>query len=484
VLPPSDSVGRKGMATSTFLGYTSTDTDAGFSWAMAGYLNDFGLANMAAALAASDPGARHQEYVESAEYFRERSLGYANLFDPATGFFQGRARDGSRRLTPAEYDPRVWGFDYTETDGWNMAFDAPHDCQGLANLFGGRDALAAKLNQFFASPETGSFGGSYGGVIHEMREARDVRMGQLGLSNQPSFHILYMYACAGQPWKTQAGVRDALARLFVGSEIGQGYLGDEDNGAMSAWQIFGALGFYPLQVGSPTYVIGSPLFTRATVQLENGRTIVIRAPANSRENVYVQSLKVNGHPYHRTYLPHGVLAAGATLDFEMGPAPSTWGSDPDDAPPSLTTGTQPPRPLRDAASPAGSSASDQTDVTPLFDDDATTHVAFSGANPSIHIRVAGEAPRVLFYTLTSSSTSADPSGWSLHGSNDGETWTLLDQRAAQSFRWRGQTRPFKVADPQAFSIYRLDLTGPAGTALAEVELLARPPAPRDREPSR
>ena len=176
------------------------------------------------------------------------------------------APTASWKSTPEEYDPRVWGHDhdYTETNGWNFAFHVPHDGQGLANLYGGRDDLAGKLDTFFSTPETAKFPGSYGGVIHEMLEARDVRMGQWGFSNQVSHHIPYMYAYAAQPSKTQEKVREVLRRMYLGSEIGQGYAGDEDNGETSAWYLFSALGFYPLQVGSPNYVIGSPLFKKAT----------------------------------------------------------------------------------------------------------------------------------------------------------------------------------------------------------------------------
>ena len=137
-----------------------------------------------------------------------------------------------------------------------MAFSTPQDGAGLAAIYGGRDGLAKKLDEFFSTPEDALHTGGYGGTIHEMLEARDVRMGQYGHSNQPSHHITYMYDFAGQPWKTQAMVREALSRLYLGSEIGQGYPGDEDNGEMSAWYLFSSLGFYPLQVGSPTYAIG------------------------------------------------------------------------------------------------------------------------------------------------------------------------------------------------------------------------------------
>ena len=214
----------------------------------------------------------------------------------------------------------MWGYDYTETNGWGYAFTAPQDSRGLANLYGGRAGLGEKLDTYFSTPETASpeFVGSYGSVIHEMTEARDVRMGMYGHSNQVAHHVTYMYNAASQPWKTQEKVREVLSRLYTGSEIGQGYHGDEDNGEQSAWYLFSALGFYPLVMGSGEYAIGSPLFTKATVHLENGRDLVVKAPKNSAKNIYVQGLKVNGKAWNSTALPHELIARGGTLEFAMG----------------------------------------------------------------------------------------------------------------------------------------------------------------------
>nr|WP_203728031.1 GH92 family glycosyl hydrolase [Actinoplanes durhamensis] len=453
VTPPNQNVGRKALATSIFKGYTPSDaTGEAMSWAMDGYINDFGIANMAAALGKT----------EEAEYFRNRAMNYVTMFDPSVGFFQGKDASGRWRQSADDYDPRVWGYDYTETDGWNMAFHVPQDGQGLANLYGGKDGLAKKLDQFFATPETAGFPGSYGGTIHEMLEARDVRMGQWGFSNQPSHHIPYMYNFAGQPAKTQALVREALSRLYLGSEIGQGYPGDEDNGEMSGWQVFSALGFYPLQMGSAAYAIGSPLFTKATVNLENGKKIVVNAPKNSATNVYVQSLKINGKAYSSTSLPHTLLANGATLDFDMGSQPSSWGAY--SPPPSLTTGTAVASPLRDLTGPGKGTAS----IPTLVDDTSATRAAVNGSF-TYTFASAGEAAS--YYTLTSADTTGtDPASWTLRGSYDGTTWTTIDTRSAQTFDWRLQTRPFKIANPGRYKYYALDLTG----SLAEVELLGTP----------
>nr|WP_253772621.1 GH92 family glycosyl hydrolase [Goodfellowiella coeruleoviolacea] len=482
VTPPSIGVGRKGLDTSIFLGYTSTATGEGMSWALEGYINDFGIATMSRALyersAPDDP--RRQEYLDNAEYFGNRALNYVHMFDPNVGFFQGRNPDGGWRLSPQDYDPRVWGHDYTETNGWNMAFTVPQDGQGLANLYGGRDKLAAKLDEFFSTPETARFPGSYNGIIHEMTEARDVRMGQYGHSNQPAHHIIYMYDHAGQPWKAQEKVREILSRHYLGSEIGQGYGGDEDNGELSAWYVFSALGFYPLRMGSASYAIGSPLFTKATVHLENGRDLVINAPANSQRNVYVRGLKVNGQPYQQTSLPHELLARGGVLDFDMGPTPSAWGTGRDDVPPSITTGDAVARPMADLTGPGRgeAGASDGGNVAGLFDNSSQTQVSLAGRTPWVryHLNAANPDP-VSFYTLTSGKTDGDPTGWVLRGSYDGTTWTTLDQRADQKFSWRQQTRAFRISQPGRYSWYRLDITGNTGqstTTLAEVELLASP----------
>ncbi|MFJ9098383.1 GH92 family glycosyl hydrolase [Streptomyces sp. NPDC102405] len=455
VAPPSSGVGRKGMETSPFLGYTSTDTHEGLSWALEGYLNDYGIARMGQALYAKTGEKR---YKEESEYFLNRARDYVNLFDTKAGFFQGRDSKGNWRVQSSSYDPRVWGYDYTETNGWGYAFTAPQDSRGLANLYGGRSGLAEKLDEYFATPETASpdFVGSYGGVIHEMTEARDVRMGMYGHSNQVAHHVNYMYDAAGQPWKTQRNVREVLSRLYVGSEIGQGYHGDEDNGEQSAWYLFSALGFYPLVMGSGEYAVGSPLFTKATVHLENGRDLVVRAPKNSARNVYVQDLKVNGRAWTSTSLPHSLLARGGVLDFDMGSRPSKWGTGKNAAPVSITQDDEVPTPRADVLVGDGA----------LFDNTSATDAAVTSVDLPVSQQVKG-----VQYTVTSSSDHTKaPSGWTLQGSDDGTTWKTLDQRSGESFAWDRQTRAFTVRSPGTYGKYRLVLDGEA--VVSEVELLA------------
>ena len=471
VLSPIAGTGRKGLQRSNFNGYVDTGVKEGLSWSMDGYINDFAIGNLAAALAkdgaATDPYRAH--YADDAAYFHSRAQDYVNVFNPQIGFFVGRDAKGQWRYTKAQFDPKRWGDDYTETNAWNMAFHAPHDGAGLAALYGGRDQLAAKLDQFFG--ETGEFHvGGYGEPIHEMLEARDVRMGQYGHSNQPSHHITYMYAYAGQPWKTQDKVRDVLSRLYVGSDIGQGYPGDEDNGEMSAWYLFSAAGFYPLRMGAPEYVIGAPYFPHMDIRLDNGKHIVVDAPKVSDRNRYVQSLRVNGQPWNRLTLPHALLAKGATLSFEMGPEPSHWASS-DDALPASLSATSGPKPLRDLTD-GGKGERDANGIAKvdaLFDNDGSTDSRLDA-----HATLRWHAPatsKVTMYTLTSSSSGDAPGGWTLEGSNDGKQWTVLDRRQDERFPWPGQTRAFGVGKPGSYVWYRVSFANGAAASLAEVELL-------------
>ncbi len=483
VTPPNRAVGRKGLDQSIFLGYTPTSVHEGLSWALEGCINDFGLANLSDALRnesvarsasvegggggmdGENDGAHARMYADNAAYFRERAKHYVHHFDDKIGFFQGRNRDGSRRFAPEGYDPAAWGGDFVETNAWNTAFTAPHDGPGLAALHGGVEGLEAKLDTFFATPETGRKPGAYGGLIHEMTEARDVRMGQYGHSNQPSHHIPYIYNFAGAPAKAQRVVREVLRRLYLGSELGQGYPGDEDNGEMSAWYVFSALGFYPLSVGSPRYAIGSPLFEKVTVHLENGNDLVVHAPGNTEDTVYVRGLTVDGVPHNSTTLSHAALADGAELVFDLTTEPTDWGA--------ATKPAVRPDPVTDLTGTATSD--DGTATAKLFDDTTRTEVTFRRRFPAVEFTVDGELREVTMYTLTSGARKGDPASWLLEGSDDGQQWVTLDERRDELFRWRRQTRPFVLETPAAHARYRLRITATTHrrATLAQWELLAR-----------
>jgi predicted alpha-1,2-mannosidase len=463
VTPDDPAVGRKGLADGIFRGYVSTAVGESVSWALEGYLNDFGLANQAAALAAAPgtPDDLRQRLAEEAEYLSRRSRNYLLLFDPAIEFFQGRRADGSFAKTADEFDPCEWGGDFTETDGWNFAFHVPHDGAGLAALYGGPRGLEQKLDAFFSTPERADKKGTYSTVIHEMLEARAIRMGQYGFSNQPAHHIAYLYNAAGAPHKTQAVVREVVQRLFIGEQIGQGYPGDEDNGEMSAWYLFSALGIYPLRVGAAEYAIGSPLFPNARVTPAGGQPFVITANNTGPHNVYVRSATINDRPLATPSIGHRDLVGGR-LHFELGPEPSDWGTA--EPVPSLTRPGEQPVPLLDLCPAQDGPAA------ALFDDDSRSEFALTGEPVTWSLPEPAEPA---FYTLTSGAGPVDPSGWRLEGSLDGQQWFVLDERSGQAFEWRRQTRPFAISDPRPAVHYRLaGIVAASGAALAEIELLA------------
>ena len=171
----------------------------------------------------------------------------------------------------------------------------------------------------------------YGFPIHEIREMTVMNMGNYAHGNQPVQHMIYLYDYAGQPWKAQYWLRQVMDRMYTPTP--DGYCGDEDNGQTSAWYVFSALGFYPVCPGTDQYVMGAPLFKKATLHFENGKTLVIDAPENSNRNLYIESMKVNGQEYTRNYLTHSTLQNGGRIEIVMGSEPNkTRGISPEDAP--------------------------------------------------------------------------------------------------------------------------------------------------------
>jgi predicted alpha-1,2-mannosidase len=249
---------------------------------------------------------------EAARYLR-RAQAYKHLFDPETGFM--RARAGALWTSP--FDPREVNTSYTEANAWQYSFFVPQDVSGLMRLLGGPAAFVRKLDALFAA-NTQTTG----------REQADITglIGQYAHGNEPSHHVAYLYAYAGQPWKTQATVRRILDTLYHAAP--DGLAGNDDCGQMSAWHVLSALGFYPVAPGSTEYVIGSPLFDSAAIHLENGRVFTIRRQAtNSADAPYVQSARLNGAPHHRAALDHSSLASGGELSLDMGAAPNrSWGA--------------------------------------------------------------------------------------------------------------------------------------------------------------
>ena len=261
------------------------------------------------------------------DLFAKRAMNYKNLYDPESKLMRGKNKDGKFQ-TP--FSPLKWGDAFTEGNSWHYSWSVFHDPQGLINLMGGKAEFVQMLDSVFAVPPI--FDDSYyGQVIHEIREMTVMNMGNYAHGNQPIQHMIYLYNYAGEPWKAQYWLRQVMDRMYTPTP--DGYCGDEDNGQTSAWYVFSALGFYPVCPGSTQYVLGAPLFKKAILHFENGKSLVINAPANSDENIYIESMKVNGEEYTKNYLDHNEMMKGGVLDIEMGNTPNKQrGTQPDDAP--------------------------------------------------------------------------------------------------------------------------------------------------------
>jgi predicted alpha-1,2-mannosidase len=189
----------------------------------------------------------------------------------------------------------------------------------LIKLMGGRQQFVSMLDSVFVMPPL--FDESYyGSVIHEIREMQIMNMGQYAHGNQPIQHMLYLYNYGGEPWKSQYWIRRALKDLYKPTP--DGYCGDEDNGQTSAWYVFSSMGFYPVCPSTDEYVIGSPLFKKITLQLENGKSFIIQSPGNNGETVYIDKTLFNGKPYTKNWLSHSAILKGGNLFFQMSQSPN------------------------------------------------------------------------------------------------------------------------------------------------------------------
>ena len=248
---------------------------------------------------------------EAAEHFARRAQNYRNLFDRETGFFRGRDAKGNWR-TP--FEPlricNAWalGGDFTEGNAWQYLWLVPHDVDGLADLLGGRDACLSKLERLFVLPSE----------PEGLPKLDDVSglIGQYAHGNEPSHHIAYLFALMGRPERTQELVREVCEKFY--SLETDGIVGNEDGGQMSAWYLFTALGFYPVDPSSGEYVLGAPQVPEATIRLPAGRRLTIRARKLSAENKYVKSVTWNGEVVKGPTVRHADLVRGGDLVFEMG----------------------------------------------------------------------------------------------------------------------------------------------------------------------
>mgnify|MGYP001314958434 CR=1 FL=1 len=269
---------------------------------------------------------------EDAKTFAQKAMNWKNVFDANIGFVRGRKADGSW-VEP--FYPNEWGGPFTEGCSWHWTWCVFHDIPGLMNAMGGEKAFGEKLDAVFSSPNEVRVG-TYGGMIHEMTEMVAADMGQYAHGNQPIQHMIYLYNYAGQPWKAQSRVRWAMGKLY--SPTPDGYCGDEDNGQTSAWYVFSALGFYPVCPGDDEYVIGTPMFDRATITYPGGAKFIVNAKANGPLRPYIRNATLNGKAFNRTFLTHAEISTAGELTFEMTSAPDyKWGTAPESRPASPLT---------------------------------------------------------------------------------------------------------------------------------------------------
>ncbi|WP_188508354.1 GH92 family glycosyl hydrolase [Parapedobacter pyrenivorans] len=306
---PLKSVGRLGVNYYNKLGYVPYDVGINENAArtLEYAYDDFAIYRLAKELGRP---------AEEIKRFAARAGNYKNLFDPTTGLMRGKNEDGSFQ---SPFNPFKWGDAFTEGNSLHYSWSVFHDIQGLIDLMGGKDNFTAKLDSVFTLPPV--YDESYYGiVIHEIREMQIMNMGQYAHGNQPIQHMTYLYNFAGQPWKAQYWVREVMDKLYHSGP--DGYCGDEDNGQTSAWYVFSALGFYPVCPAMDQYVIGSPLFEKATLMLENGNQVVIEASGNQSQSRYIRNAAIDGKKLTKNWLGHQELMKGANIVFEMSDTPN------------------------------------------------------------------------------------------------------------------------------------------------------------------
>ncbi|NVO02148.1 MAG: glycoside hydrolase family 92 protein [Bacteroidetes bacterium] len=275
--------------------------------------DDWCIAQMAKALGKNE---EYKKFIQRAQY-------YKNVFDGSTGFL--RARMNNSWFSP--FEPAEVNFNYTEANAWQYGFAITQDISGFMELLGGKENLSKKLDQLFSaeSKTTGRDQADITGLI-----------GQYAQGNEPSHHMAYLYNYVGEPWKTQKIIKQILDEMY--SNKPDGLCGNEDCGQMSAWYVMSAMGIYSVTPGSDIYAIGTPLFNKVTIHLENGKTFIIKANGISDKNFYIQSMKLNGIASGKSYIKHSQIENGGEIVFEMGTTPNkSWGSKAEDIPVSEIT---------------------------------------------------------------------------------------------------------------------------------------------------
>lgn len=309
VHPVVSSSGRLGWESYNDLGYVACDIGINESAArtLEYAYDDWCIYTLGKALGKSE---------EEIGVYKERAMNYRNLYREEFSLMSGRKADGT---FPDNFSPLKWGGDFTEGNALHYTWSVFHDPAGLISLMGGDDNFNAGLDNVFEIPP--HFDDSYYGfTIHEIREMQIMNMGNYAHGNQPIQHMLYLYNWSGQPWKAQQRIREVMDKFYTCNP--DGYCGDEDNGQTSAWYVFSAMGFYPVCPATDQYILGTPLFKKIKVNLHNGKSLVIEAPENGKNNFYVDGMKVNGRRYSKTYLTHDQLTGGTCIEYAMSDKPN------------------------------------------------------------------------------------------------------------------------------------------------------------------
>lgn len=249
------------------------------------------------------------------EQYKKGALNYKNVYNPKHKMMCGKDDKG---VFNPQFKPEDWSNEFCEGNSWHWSFCVFHDPQGLIDLMGGKDTFNQMMDSVFIIPSY--LGINSRNIIHEMREMQVMDMGQYAHGNQPIQHMPYLYNYSGEPWKTQFWVREIMEKLYNSNP--DAYCGDEDNGQTSAWYVFSAMGFYPVSPATDEYVLGAPLFKSVKVNLENGKSILIKSMNNSKDNRYVKSVRLGKKVYSKNYFTHKDLTGGAEIIFEMSSVPN------------------------------------------------------------------------------------------------------------------------------------------------------------------
>lgn len=301
-------LGREGVEYYNKLGYIPDDVNiyASVSRTLEYAYDDFAIYQL---------GKKLGKPANELAIYARRCRNYTNLFDSSTGFMRGKNSNGK---FISSFNPLKYGGGYVEANSWQYSWSVFHDVRGLINLLGGKNQFIKKLDTLFSTPTYEIDTNYYGASL--IRETQTFNLGQYAQGNEPSHHIPYLYDYAGEPWKAQYWVREAMDHLY--SPTPDGYPGDEDNGQMSAWYIFSSIGFYPVCPASDQYALGSPIFKKVVLHLQNGKKVQLIAPNNSNENRYIYSLKINDKIYTKNWISHEALLRGMRLEYKMSSAPN------------------------------------------------------------------------------------------------------------------------------------------------------------------